>query len=395
MRDARRLYALALALLALAVVVRFVRARRAVEPRYDWLVLYVMPYDNDLDRCAEPIREGLERGVRIGNSGSDRVAVAILEDRQARGGLRESLITRTRTERWSVDTEDSADPRQIEGFIERMRRRAPARRHVIVLLDHGGAVDQIGLDEHPSRGESGSRWLSAEQTGATLRRWRASARADVPLLFLQQCGRGAIETLYAMRGTADMIVASQTYVGSCNTYYEPFVQRLRRSATLSAREVGWTIMDNDQDYTTYSLYDRRALEEWPARARALANAFSRATTNQSPTALPTTPALRAVNPSFISSDEEYLDLVDVARRLAATRGPEAVREAETMERWVRTRLVLDQRQRGRAFRPNGWTSWSGVSTAVPFASAMDSVGRLPGWAGNEWLSVSRVARRER
>lgn len=384
-------------LLVLGVVVRLVRARRAAhEPRYDWLVLYVMPYDNDLDRCAEPIREGLERGLRAG-AGSDRVAIAVLEDRAERTGLRESLMTRARTERWTIDSEDSADPTQLAGFIERMRRRAPAKRQVIVLLDHGGAVDQIGLDERPSRTHTGSRWLSAERTGDALRQWRTRDATEVPLLFLQQCGRGAIETLYALRGTADAIVASQTYVGSCNTYYEPFVQRLRRSATLSARELGWTIMHHDQDYTTYSLYDGRALEEWPARATALARALGTSTAHEINVTdnSQRVRALRAVNPSFISDHEEYLDLVDLARKLGAARGGGAAREASNLERWVRTRLVIDQRQRGRAFRPDGWTSWAGVSTAVPFEASLASVARLPGWASSEWLSVTRLARRER
>jgi hypothetical protein len=397
-RDARRLYALALVLMVLGVVVRWLRGRAEAAPRYDWLVLYVMPYDNDLDRCAQPIRAALERGLRAGE-GSDRVAVAILEDRVDRGGLRESLVTRGQTERWSIASEDSADPAQVLGFVERMRRRAPARRHVIVLLDHGGSVDDIGLDERPSRTltATGGRWLSAERVGEGLRRWRARDKTDVPVLFLQQCGRGAIETLYALRGAADTIVASQTYVGSCNTYYEPFVQRLRRSAALTPREVAWSIMDNDQDYTTYSLYDGRALEEWPARATALARALAVNATQEinSIDESQRVHALREVNQSFISSDEEYLDLVDVARRLAATRGQEAQREAERMERWVRTRLVMDQRQRGNAFRPNGWRSWSGVSTAVPFEPSMSAAARLPGWAFGEWISVSRMARRAR
>jgi hypothetical protein len=385
-RTSLSLYALALALLALGVIVRIHRRNNEEDRRLDWLVLVVMPYDNDLDRCADPIMDALTRGVQRGD-GRERVAVAVLTDRAATHRLTESLITRHKTERWTLDDDDSARARNVEQFVRRMTERAPARRHVIVFLDHGGTVDQLGVDQHPSPRE-GERWLSASATGEALRRWRRERRAEVPLLFLQQCGRGSIEVALAFRQVADVILASQTYVGSCNTYYEPLIAALRASPSLSAREVSETIMSEDRDYTAYSTLSSQALDEWPLRANSLVAALR--SSNAAPSA-----SLRAMSPTFVTDGEESIDLVDAVQRLAATRGAPAQAEAERFNRWVRESLVIAQRRRGEAFRAQGWRDWSGVSTVLPPSHAMSSVRSLPGWSATRWIEFTELARSER
>lgn len=382
-RATLALYALALAILALGVIVRVRRHRAAVEPRFDWLVLVVMPYDNDLDHCADPIVEALTRGVQRGD-GRARVAVAVLADRARTDRLTESLVTRHETARWTLGDDDSASVANVEGFFDRMSRRAPARRHVVVFLDHGGAVDQLGVDHHPAPARSEA-WLPAAATGEALRRWRARTRADVALLFLQQCGRGSIEVALAFRRVADVVLASQTYVGSCNTYYEPLIDRLRTGPSLAPREVGSTIMAEDEHYTTYAMYDGRALEGWPARADALVSALRAA--NVSPSG-----ALRAIEPTFVADEQESLDLLAAAERLAAPRGADAVREASAFSQWVRGSLVLGQRRRGAG---PAAASWSGVSTVIPRQGATDAVRALPGWAGTRWIEWTELARSER
>ncbi|MFO0557673.1 MAG: clostripain-related cysteine peptidase [Polyangiales bacterium] len=385
-RTTLSLYALALALLALGVVVRIHRRNTAEDRRLDWLVLVVMPYDNDLDRCADPIMDALTRGVQRGD-GRERVAVAVLTDRAATHRLTESLITRHRTERWTLEDDDSASARNVEQFVRRMTGRAPARRHIIVFLDHGGTVDQLGVDHHPSSRE-GERWLSASATAEALRRWKSASRADVPLLFLQQCGRGSIEVALAFRQVADGILASQTYVGSCNTYYEPLIAALRARPSLTTREIGETIMREDRDYTVYSLLSSRALDEWPARANALVSALR--TANRPPSG-----ALHTMNTTFVADGEESIDLVDAVQRLAATRGPSAQSAATSFNRWVSESLVLAQRRRGAAFRAQGWREWSGVSTVLPPTHAMSSARSLPGWSATRWIEFTELARSER
>lgn len=385
-RTTLALYVVALALLLVAVVDRLRRTQSPPAPRYDWLVFVVMPYDNDLDRCGDSITDALTRGVQSGDA-RDRVAVAVLTDRSRTERLTESLITRQQTERWTLDDDDSANARNVEQFVQRMSRRAPARRHLVVFLDHGGAVDELGVDHHPGPGR-GESWLSASATGEALRRWRSERRAEVPLLFLQQCGRGSIEVALAFRGVADGVLASQTYVGSCNTYYEPLVRELRADPALGARQIAERIMSDDRDYTVYSLLDARALDQWPARANALVAALAQANT-------PPSGALSSMNTTFVSDGEESLDLVDAVTKLASSRGPSAIAEANAFNRWVRESLVLSQRQRGAAFRAQGWREWSGVSTVVPPASELRRASALPGWTGTRWSEFTALARAER
>ena|GEM_PF-2024948 len=378
------------ALLALLLAALFIAAcatRRAppAPPRYDWHFLYVMPYDNDLDRCAAPITAALRRGAQ-----RPHVAVSILYDGVARDGLHRLHLTARGARETPVDTEDSADPAQVAAFLEAATREAPARRYVLVFLDHGGALDQMGYDERAQRsapGDAGheTRWLSARALGDVVRAWMRGHRlgpAEVPLVFFQQCGRASIEALLNFRGTGEGLLASQRPMAACNTYYEPLLEFAAAHPEASPTALAVAISRSDAQHRSVTLVRTAALDGWSARADALAAALL-----DRPDA-PTHDAVAALPACFSYGLESNYDLLDVTRAAAVGRGPAATAAAAQMERWVRDELVAVHLRRDGDVEAAGWC---GVATHVPsFAPMLDLYRLQPAYRESRWDDLARA-----
>lgn len=366
----------------LALCVAGLAAWRFTRPRYDWLFVYVMAYDNDLDRCAAPITDALTRAARE----HEGVAVAILSDRVARDGLRQTLITHDSTREERVATEDIADPRALRSFLEWASRVAPARRYVVVFLDHGGALDQMGYDLRSSRAPTNApetKWMSARATGDALRAWRRGAGRDVPLVFLQQCGRASIENLVNFRATSDAVLASQREVGACNTYYEALVATASARRDASAHELARSIMATDRNYTTYALVRGSALDEWKRESDALVAALI---DGDGPS--PTEESVAALRPCFTSGIERNYDLVQLAAAAAAPRGEAGERAVRRFAAWVHDRLVIEHRRRPGA--PES-AAWCGVSAMVPMlGTLLDLYSAQPVYRDTRWGALTRA-----
>jgi len=377
----------ALAPLVVALLLAACAARRSppAPPRYDWHFLYVMPYDNDLDRCAAPITTALQRGAR-----RPRVAVSILYDGVARDGLRRIHLRGSRRHEVRIHAEDSADPAQVASFLEAATREAPARRYVLVFLDHGGALDQMGYDERAQRSDPGdagpeTRWLSARATGDVVRAWMRGHRlgpAEVPLVFFQQCGRASIEALLHFRGTAEGLLASQRAMAACNTYYEPLLEFAAAHPEASPTALAVVIARTDVQHRSAALVRTAALDGWNARADALASALL-----DRPDA-PTHDAVASVPACFSYGLERNYDLLAVTRAAAAGRGPAATEAAARMERWVRDELVAVHLRRDGDVESAGWC---GVATHLPsFAPMLDLYRLQPAYRESRWGDLARA-----
>lgn len=368
--------------LTLALCVAGLAGWRLSRPRFDWLFIYVMAYDNDLDRCTAPITDALTRAARE----HEGVAVAILSDRIARDGLRQTLITHDATREERLSTEDITDPRVLRSFLDWASRGASARRHVVVFLDHGGALDQMGYDLRTSRVASSdpeTKWMSARATGDALRAWRSGGRRDVPLVFLQQCGRASIENLVNFRATSDAVLASQREVGACNTYYEALVATAAAHRDASARDLARAIMSSDRDYTTYALVRGSALDEWKRESDALVSALI---DGEGPS--PTEDSVAALRPCFTSGIERNYDLVQLAAAAAAPRGEAGERAVRRFAAWVHDRLVIEHRRRPGA--PES-AAWCGVSAMVPMlGTLLDLYSAQPVYRESRWGALTRA-----
>lgn len=181
-----------------------------------WTFVYVASLDNDLDVYSDELREQLQAGVQ-----SSGVAVSLLVDDGRADGLRRVAMTSESTKESLLLTEDSTEVRTLEEFLQWTSWVLPADRYVLTFIGHGGRLDEIGRDDHHAMNEpSTTAWMSASEVGFALRRWDDTCRQGcLELLFLEQCGRASIESLYSFAGAAELILASDTVVYCPGTHY--------------------------------------------------------------------------------------------------------------------------------------------------------------------------------
>lgn len=244
------------------------RATNAAEP-YDWGVIYYMSYDNDLERFGKGIIEAIGSGVK-----SPRTIAAVQADFTDDGGMRRYTIKSSGMSEERVASDDSADEGQLIAYLDWFVTRHPSKRYVVILLDHGGGVDEMCFDKRPDT--EGKHWMSGRVLGERLRRFKTRVAGEWSLLFLQQCGRGSLENLYSFRGTADFIMSSPVKVGAPNTYYTALHQWLGLNPGAAGDKVAAKISAEDRHYAIYTCLRTAMLPELPKRLDAAIEPLLRA-----------------------------------------------------------------------------------------------------------------------
>lgn len=230
---------------------------------WDWVLVYYMNYDNNLEPCGRPILDMLQQGLA-----SDRVAITCQADFRGDDGLRRYVLTRAEGETCErlPDEEGSAEEETLAAYLEWVKQRFPGKKYALVFLDHGGALGEMSQDEHPGR-EGGQNWLEVTETAKVVAEWRKQLGGSLELMFLQQCGKGGLENYHAFRGAAKVLMGSQTPVGAPNTYYAKTVEWVGEHPEADGVALARTIRETESPrmFTTYSAFHGEALEELPAR----------------------------------------------------------------------------------------------------------------------------------
>jgi hypothetical protein len=229
--------------------------------RYDWGVAYWMPYDNDLERGKEPILKAIAKGVT-----NARTAVAVQADLSDVLGMHRITVTAEGTKESLVNSDDSADPDQLATYLKWFAEQFRCRRYAVVIMNHGGGLDEMCLDDLPET--RGKNWMSGAALGGKLRELKPKLPGSWELLFLQQCGRASLENLYSFRGTADYVLASPLRIGAPNTYYTEFHQFLEKNPEAGGDRLAELIAKQDQHYFVYACARGAKLAELPAKLDA-------------------------------------------------------------------------------------------------------------------------------
>ncbi|MCO5167454.1 MAG: clostripain-related cysteine peptidase [Planctomycetes bacterium] len=256
-----------LAPLALVLAASAGHASRADETRakpWDWVVVYYMAYDNNLEPCGRPILDMIGKGVK-----SPRVAVTCLADFTDNDGMRRYTITHEGEKVEQVPGENIAEEETLRDYLEWVRLTFPGRRLALIFLNHGGKLGEMSLDENPGK-EGGQNWLEVHATSRVVAAWREAVKKDggeVELLFLQQCGKGTLENYHAFRDGGKVIMGSQTVVGAPNYYYEKVLRWVGQNPEGSGEDLAAKIREFDPPnmFTTYTAVRGAALDELPAR----------------------------------------------------------------------------------------------------------------------------------
>jgi hypothetical protein len=331
----------------LAVALLACWAQEKSAPARDWVLIYYMSYDNNLERCGPIILDGLEKGVKDSN-----LVVTVLHDDTDKAGLKRHVLTSEGRATETLATDNSASEEVLKEYLAWAAKTYPAKHYAVVFLDHGGRLDEMCVDAWPGEKET-KRWLSAKLTGPVLRQFRKEAPGAVDLLFLQQCGRGSIENLFNFRGAASAILASQTTVGAPNTYYAKSAAWLASNPKATGAELAKQIMGVDEHFMNYVCVDGKAVEELPARLEPVVKALLEGGVPKAPS---------KPKPCFNVEDERNYDLLEWLEGAFRDNG-RAVKPLDDFKTWVTAKLVLSHVKHAKAGKRA--ETWTGLSIFVP------------------------------
>jgi hypothetical protein len=222
---------------------------------YDWVLIYYMPYDNDLSVVAKQIT-GQFLSSRVG----DHARITLQVDLPGAGGVTRYVIG-PQKDSIHLDEERSASAKTFSSYLLWVAKNFKATHYGIVLLSHGGGINEYGVDLFPQR-----EWMPIDSVALAIRDFNREAGIDkLDLFFEQVCMRGSVENLFEFRDVAKYTMASQDLVPAPNYYYPKVFSKLGvGGSAISARDLADLIVASDRDdmYYSYVLIDNTKWEGW-------------------------------------------------------------------------------------------------------------------------------------
>lgn len=199
------------------------------------LVAAYFPADNDLAPEIPYVVERFRRGTQFNHN----VQVVLLVDGRQDGDTRVLEIARgvitvadIVMNHWGVSELDTADPAVLTWFLQDARARYPSQREIVALMGHGAApvpafafapatADAVNAaaqfpplpKEHeftPSDITDNS-FMDTVTLGSALHAATNQGADPFDVLFFDQCFQGSLDTLYEVRQSATVLVASPNY----------------------------------------------------------------------------------------------------------------------------------------------------------------------------------------
>ncbi len=234
------------------------------------LVAAYFPADNDLASEIGYVVERFRRGTAL----NPNVQVVLLVDGRQEGDTRVlelaggvTTVTDAVPQQWGVTELDTADPAVLTWFLQHARTRFPAQRSVAALMGHGiapipaidfGAEGAAGDATDGAAGDAMDAVRAAAQfpplpkeheftpsditdnsfmDTVTLGRALAEATdhgaAPFDVIFFDQCFQGSLDTLYEVRQSATVFVASPNYAWLVAAY-DKYIARFSPNAAPAA-----------------------------------------------------------------------------------------------------------------------------------------------------------------
>lgn len=206
----------------------------------DWHFIYYMPYDNNLSRFSTPIIDMIQNNIN-----SDKISVTIqLDDRKTNGSKR-YLITSESTNKYQIPDESSDDINTYKSYLEWVESIVSYKKKAVIFLDHGGKLNEVGLDEYPNNG-----FLTIEDIQKT---FIDLYKSKIDLLFFQVCTKSIIEPLFEFKDLSHYTLASQIELGAPNSYYPEVFKFISKNSKIGPTELALKIM-NEEALNMYSSY---------------------------------------------------------------------------------------------------------------------------------------------
>lgn len=316
--------------------------------RYDWIILYWMPYDNDLWRFGKPILDMLAKGVR-----SENILVTVESDFWGDKNLSRRAISKDRVGVEQLETANSASEEVFAEYLNWANSRFAADKWAIVFLGHGGRLDEISPDENTGTIQLKTKWMNIKKLSDVIQDFNKKIGKPVELLFLQNCNKATIEVHYTLREAARYTLASQKLLGAPNYYYEQVLQFLGNNPEVSGEQLAEKIMEFERPdmYSSYTVTENRYLRDLPARLNPLIDELLASNM----------PAIdRSELKPYLYWDELFVDAVFLLKALAKRSGYAEKRCDEFVE-FLKTSVIYRYQQNPQKINPD----LSGLGLLLP------------------------------
>ena len=370
--------------LCLLVLLLFLLGFALIQPKanlYEWVFVYYMSYDNDLNPFGKIILSDLTKGIV-----NSKVAVVVQADFADNKGMKRIALYHTngkpRRKEIILKSEDSADENELRKYLNWVRKEWNAKNYCIVFLDHGGTLNHMCLDRKPFRNHSknkrfdSGKWLRASEAGEIAANFNQEIDGKVRLLFLQQCGRAAVQNLYNFVDTSEYILASPLKVDAPNTYYTKTLASVARDPNITGEILAETVMREDEHYTLYTLISNKELKKLPEKLTPVLKSFVQKSSLNQP---------NSCRSLFEFESERFYDLMYYLQALNSANNNIAGKELGSFLDWSQNHLIVS-----RAFkRPD--SSYSGLSIYVPSSkNEITRYGFLPLYQQTDLEQIMRL-----
>lgn len=211
-------------------------------PLKKWLFIYYMPYDNNLSKEGELILNE----IKTSELGSE-IAVSFQCDFQDSTGMSRYYFTSDTIISEKIEEEKSSEPKVFKSYLKWVELQGKFEKCVIVFLNHGGALNEIGLDEYPDH-----KYQKTENLNEIIQAFNKRNKILPELIFFQVCAKGVLEPLYEMRKCSRYTLCSQNILGAPNYYYKNFFQWMNEASNVTGEDIAAQIAISDRKDMFYS-----------------------------------------------------------------------------------------------------------------------------------------------
>ncbi len=174
------------------------------------------------------------------------LTIAIQSDIAGPGGMTQYWLKdhEVNIERITSDYSDSRE--SLEIFLNNILETGRFDKIALIFLDHGGRLDEVGLDEFTDGPPS---FLNLHDIKTTVAAFNQKRGRPLELLYFQVCTKSNVEVLFETRDLSHFTLASQNELGAPNYYYQG-LSELKPSA--DGAWLAKLIVDNERSDMYYS-----------------------------------------------------------------------------------------------------------------------------------------------
>lgn len=211
--------------------------------KYDWLLIYYMPYDNNLSELSTTIMDQIKSANYKGN-----VCVTLQVDLAGHGGMTRYTFNTT-IDSVNIENENSASSETLTDYLLWAAHNYKAKNNAIIFLNHGGKLNEYGSDLFPEED-----WMPINEMAYAIDQFNKVAGIDkTDLLFEQICTRSTIENLYEFKNVAEFTLASQDLLPAPGYYYKEVISTLGEGEIETGNQLADLIVSAEREDMYYSL----------------------------------------------------------------------------------------------------------------------------------------------